>query len=261
LQVLVSLHDVTPAHLERLERAEALFTECGVGRVAYLLVPDYHGTHPIAGDDAFRQWCARARRYDIEWVLHGYYHLESTPASSHPRAWLARRTMTAGEGEFLALPADEQRNRLLRGLDASAALGFRPRAFVPPAWLANTSLHDALREAGLRYTEDHVRVFDVVTGTARTAPAISWATRTLVRRVGSRVVCPSLAWLTRNAPAIRIAVHPFDMDHPRTADQIRRTLERALRTRACGTFQTLFPAGDARTERERRTATDADRTG
>src|SRR5262249_18365303 len=145
------------------------------------------------------------------------------------RAWLARRTMTGGEGEFLGLSSADQRERLRLGLDATASLSIRPRAFVPPAWLSNSALHDALRESGLRYTEDHVRVFDLAEGTSCGAPAISGATRTLTRRLGSLVVCPALAAITRRKPAIRIAIHPFDMDHSATAAQIRRVLDAALR--------------------------------
>jgi predicted deacetylase len=240
LQVLVSLHDVTPAHRDRLDRAEALLSAVGVRRVAYLLVPDYHGSNSIARATDFHAWCARRRAYDVEWVLHGYFHAEAPAAGGGVRGWIARRTLTAGEGEFLALPAAEQSDRLRKGLEALAVLDIRPRAFVPPAWLSNDALHDALRDVELRYTEDHIRVFDVMTGASRAVPAISWSTRTPVRRIGSRLVCRALAHLTRRAPAIRIAIHPFDMDHAPTAAQIQRMLARVLRDREPVTYEALF---------------------
>ena len=40
--LLLSLHDVTPRHLVRLVRAEALFRELGVTHATYLVVPRYH---------------------------------------------------------------------------------------------------------------------------------------------------------------------------------------------------------------------------
>jgi len=243
LQTLVSLHDVTPAHLDRLERAEALLCDAGVTEVAYLLVPDFHRTHAIADDRSFKAWCRRPRSYSIEWVLHGYYHLEDdgTSASSRLSASIARRTMTAGEGEFLALSVREQRERLIRGREAfESIVGVAPRVFVAPAWLFNKTLPALLAELGFRYTEDHLTVMDVQGGISRRCPAVTWATRSTIRRVGSRVVCPIAYALARRLGALRIAIHPFDLDHPRTADQARRIIGDAVAHRVISGYDALF---------------------
>jgi hypothetical protein len=42
VKLLVSLHDVTPFHLPRLQRAEALCAALGVDKISFLLIPDYH---------------------------------------------------------------------------------------------------------------------------------------------------------------------------------------------------------------------------
>ena len=42
-KLLIALHDVTPVHRARLEKAERLLAELGVSHVTYLLVPDFHG--------------------------------------------------------------------------------------------------------------------------------------------------------------------------------------------------------------------------
>jgi hypothetical protein len=87
-----------------------------------------------------------------------------------------------------------------------------------------------------------VRVFDVDGQRSVVAPAISWATRTTIRRVGARVVCPVLVALSRQSPAIRIAIHPFDMDYPETATQIGRIVSALVRRRRCATYDMLFQA-------------------
>jgi len=247
LQVLVSLHDVTPAHQARLEQAEALLTGLGVSRVAYLLVPDYHGAHPIEHDRAFGGWCRRPRPFAVEWVLHGYYHSEGCPAAQAHRPLahrFARVLLTAGEGEYLALDAVRQRERLARGRDMmSAVVGVVPEAFVPPAWLSNAALAPALRDLGFRYTEDHWRVLDVRRGDRRQCPVITWATRSTIRRVGSRVACPISLQALRWREAIRVAIHPFDMDHPKTTEQIRRVLGSALERRRASSYDDLFTTG------------------
>ena len=72
-KLLIALHDVTPAHWVRLERAERFFESQGIDRIAYLLVPDFHGSCPAASSE-FVQWCNGTRPYEIQWLLHGYFH-------------------------------------------------------------------------------------------------------------------------------------------------------------------------------------------
>jgi len=60
---------------------------------------------------------------------------------------------------------------------------------------------------------------------------ITWATRTVTRRIGSRVVCPALATLWRTRPLIRVALHPHDFDYPATVANITQVLRALLRER------------------------------
>ena len=240
MQVLISLHDVTPAHRHRLERADLMFADLGVSRVSYFVVPNFHGMHPLRCDSSFADWCTRPRPFEVDWVLHGYYHLETGRPPASPTAAVKRALLTGGEGEFLSLTHTMQRERLLRGLATLKDLGMAPDAFVPPAWLSNRHLHLALREVGLTYTEDHWFVTDVTNGTRRLAPAIAWATRSMVHRVGSRLVCPLAARLTAALQAVRIAVHPHDLDHPATRAQIHDVVRGALRYRSCASYRALF---------------------
>lgn len=244
MHVLVSLHDVTPAHLPRLERAERVLRRAGVTTAAYLLVPDYHGGHPIAGNDEFQGWCLQSRSFEVEWVLHGYRHLDDAPADSRGLLTAARRRwLTAGEGEFLCLDEREQAARVSLGVAALHFLPRRPRAFVAPAWLYNDALPGVLRAADFGVTEDHRRVYDLVRGLAHACPAITWATRSRMRRIGSRVAAPLALRAFVHLPVVRIALHPFDMDHPATVASIERTLGDALDRRMPASYDVFV--GDA----------------
>jgi len=243
LQILVSLHDVTPAHLPRLDHAERVLAGAGVTRVAYLLVPDYHRRHPITNNAAFGAWCARPRPFEVDWVLHGHEHLEDAASArvpGDPVTWFKRTLLTGGEGEFLTLPAPDQRARVTWGVAATESIGIATTSFVAPAWLFNDALLPTLAATGFRYTEDHWRVIDVAAGRSRPCPVITWATRTRARRLASLVVCPLLLQRWRRVPAIRIAVHPHDFDHPRTVASITRVLEAALSVRQCAGHADLF---------------------
>lgn len=249
LQLLISLHDATPFHLPRLRRAESLFEEWGVEKIAYLFVPEYHGGYPSKESPEFIAWCRESRPFAVDWFLHGLRHLEepAAPSSTEQRthasgdAW-KRRLLTAGEGEFLGLAEAEQRRRLETGLASfRACLGSEPSGFIAPAWLFNARLLPLLKDLKLRYTEDHRRVYRADTGAFLDAPVITWATRTLIRKYGSLVVCPTLATLWARRPVVRVAVHPFDFDHPETVRSIARVLKKLLRGRSQAFTRDLQP--------------------
>jgi len=232
-RLLVSLHDVTPVHRPRLDRAEQLFARLGVPHVTYLFVPCFHGTGDASRDAGFVRWCHEPRPYGVRWGLHGLRHFDDSPrrAAGWRRA-IARHAMTGGEGEFLALDDGEARTRLQAGRESfQRVFGAQPESFVPPAWLSSPTLGALLAEQGIRYTEDHWRIHDVIAGRTIDAPAITWATRSAWRRVGSRVVCPLLARRWRAHDIVRVAVHPHDLDHPATVRSIEAVLAGLRRDR------------------------------
>jgi predicted deacetylase len=271
LKLLVSLHDVTPVHAARLARAEALLQSLAIEEVAYLFVPRFHGV-PSEEDASFLRWCRAPRAFRIHWMLHGYLHQEShplqphvpqpppaphtpqtphgprtpgasTPGASTPGAWWKRRLLTAGEGEFLALRGDQLHDRLARGRDVfRRCLDADPDSFVPPAWLAHPDLQPALRDLGFDYTEDHHRIYQLQHARSQRAPVITWATRTLTRRVGSRLVCPLMSAMWRSQPVLRVALHPHDFDYPETSNNIARVLRGLIRDRDAVPYSRMFSA-------------------
>ena len=152
MKLLISLHDVAPYHLARLIRADALLQECGAAKASYLLIPDYHGTGRSDLDSEFLAWCQAPRTFDVNWLLHGYYHIApKRPDQISPtlRRRVAERFQTNGEAEFLRLTSQAQRERIENGCDVFVrCFGQRPRGFVAPAWLFNDHLVAVLRGAG-----------------------------------------------------------------------------------------------------------------
>jgi len=236
------LHDATPFHLDRIRKAEELFRELGLDKVTYLLVPEYHGGYLSSASPEFLAWCRAPRPFQVQWHLHGYHHLEQVAqlenggtserrdASTGDK--FKRKYLTAGEGEFLALGPAAMRAKLEAGRDVfRACLGTDPEGFVAPAWLFNSGLRPALKEQGIRFTEDHRRLYRTDEGGSLPSPVITWATRTWLRKYGSLAVCPALARIWSSVPVLRVAMHPFDFDHGLTAASIRGVLRRLLKIR------------------------------
>ena len=221
--VLVTIHDVAPPLMPRIERLWALCAARNV-KPGLLVVPDWHGGASIENDAACVAWI-RARADDgAEIFLHGERHDEV----GSPRGWrdeLRALGRTNKEGEFLTLGYDAARARIDRGLARLRALGLSPIGFVPPAWLALPDTHRAVRDAGLAVSEDDATSYAFKAARTIESPVVRWSSRGAFRAYGS-LAQAQLRWtLQRGASVIRIALHPADLDHPATAASVERTLD------------------------------------
>jgi predicted deacetylase len=69
--LLIAIHDLTPAHAQHLESVFAL-EQHGVPRYALLVVPDWHGCWPLEADEAFEAQLRERRRSGAE-LFHASY--------------------------------------------------------------------------------------------------------------------------------------------------------------------------------------------
>jgi hypothetical protein len=172
-----------------------------------LVVPDWQGAWPLERHPGFVRWLRERAAGGGEIVLHGERH---------------------SRGEFQALDRTAARERIDRGLGSLRALGLEPAGFVPPAWLAREDGHGAVRDAGLGFSEDErsIRLFPA--GRRVASPAVRWSARTPVRAWGSVAVARGRWLVQRRARYPRLAFHPQDYAHPRTARDLPTTLDRWL---------------------------------
>ena len=99
-RVLVAVHDVTPAHADRLERIFGLLAEAGVRRYALLVVPQWHGEWVLTAHPDFTARLRERAAAGLEVFLHGLRHDEhGTRRAWHQHVRAFGRT--DGEGEFL----------------------------------------------------------------------------------------------------------------------------------------------------------------
>jgi predicted deacetylase len=226
VSLLVSIHDVTPALADGVERLWALCAGRGL-RPALLVVPDWHGRWPLERHPDFVGWLRARAAEGAEIVLHGERHDEDglpRGLGDALRAW----GRTAAEGEFLTLNASAAHDRIARGRARLAALGLEPVGFVPPAWLARPAGHAAAGKNGLAFSEDDRAVLLFPSGRRVPAPVVRWSARGAVRAWGSVAVARARWTLQGRAPLARIALHPQDLGHPATAAAIAPTLDRWL---------------------------------
>ena len=102
--------------------------------------------------------------------------------------------------------------------------GLRALRIRGAAWLFNSKLPGLLDEMGFQCTEDRHRIFELHEGRSVRSPVITWATRTTLLKYGSIAMAPMLGQLWKTAEVLRVAIHPFDLDHDQTVSSIRRLL-------------------------------------
>lgn len=220
--VLVSIHDVTPAHQTQVLELWELCRTNGF-TAALLVVPYWHGNWPLSEHAEFAAWLRQCSTDGAEIVLHGLRHDEvgtSRTVSDHMRAF----GRTDREGEFLALSLESARARIEEGLSMLRSQGLEPGGFIPPAWLAREGTHEAVREAGLQFSEDAGGVRLHTRNVRIAAPAIRWSGRTRVRAAASgwvnqlrRHYCAAF----QRQRIVRLALHPQDLLNPVTAASVR----------------------------------------
>lgn len=244
-RLVVSIHDVAPPFEREIDRlADQLTAILGGPHFAMLVVPNHWNRAPLADDRAFarrlREWAGAG----VEMFLHGWFHRDD---SSHPGrvAAFKARHMTAGEGEFLGLPAEQAEQRMRAGRDVvEQAIGGPVAGFVAPAWLYGAGAHAALRRCGFTVAEDHWRVWNPASGdTLSRSPVITWASRSSMRTASSLAVAGVARLAGDIVPTIRVAVHPGDVTKPALVRSIGDTVRRLARARRVVRYADLAIAG------------------
>jgi hypothetical protein len=227
----VSVHDVAPATWSACRTLLAAIAEVDAALpVTLLAVPDYHGLG--YGVPAwYRAWLAARTARGDEIALHGYTHRDDAPAGNTLTDRVRRRFYTAGEGEFAAVSRATAMEKIAAGNAWCAEQGVRPRGFVAPAWLMSRGTWEALPAFDFTYTTTLSRFHLLRERRAVDALSLVYSTRSGWRRWTSRRWNALLARALRDAPLLRLGLHPADAAHPEVMEHIQRVLDRARRGR------------------------------
>jgi hypothetical protein len=71
------------------------------------------------------------------------------------------------------------------------------------------------------------------------SPVVRWSARSVLRAYGSVAVAAARWRAQRAAPHVRIALHPGDLSHPRTARSVERALDQWLSDRPAVSYASL----------------------
>lgn len=226
------LHDIAPITWPDYRAFVEEVDSMGKIPMTWLVVPDFHHrSNTFKDTDMLRLLHQRRERGD-ELALHGFYHCDDAPAPRTPRDYFMRRLYTY-EGEFYPLSYADALERLQRGVELFRAQDWPLEGFVAPAWLLGEGARQALKTQGFTYTSDPGQLYFLPDYTPIKAPSLVWSARSRWRRGMSWVVNERARRRHRQAPLIRLGLHPVDMRHAISRrywlTTIRRLLEEGYR--------------------------------
>jgi len=217
----VSIHDVSPAFAREIEDALGACEDAGA-RPALLVVPNFHGQWPLDRHADFVERLCELQAAGHEIFLHGFFH-EARGAVRSLRSLFAQRVASAGEAEFADVDRVEGEKRLDEGFALLESLGLHARGFVAPAWQMAPWVLAALAARGVRYAEDHFRVYDPVAKRSRASLVLNFASRTPARLASSALFVRA-AHPVRGVLPTRVAIHPGDMNSAILRSEVQRVL-------------------------------------
>jgi predicted deacetylase len=225
--LLLVLHDVAPQTWADYQPFVEAVDTLGNVPMTWLVVPDFHKHNDLQAHPGFRRLLTERLDKGDELVLHGYFHCDDGPMANTPREWFMRRIYTH-EGEFYSLSREVALARLRAGIEMFERCQWPLQGFVAPAWLMSEGTRQALRQLPLAYTSDSQHLYRLPDFTPVDAPGLVWSARSAWRRGLSKLVSDQLEQRWRQAPVIRLGVHPVDMRHEFSRTYWLQTLKRLL---------------------------------
>lgn len=216
-QLLLSIHDVMPDTLGRVEHIVSELAKRGLGTVTLLVVPGSGWT-----PDSLRQ-LRKLAESGAEFAGHGWRHVVDDIRGLRHRAHSL--LISRNVAEHLALSRSQIRSLIARCFEWFAANDLpQPALYVPPAWAMGPIGKDDLNRLPFSQYETLAGIYSSASRTFRHMPMTGFEADTAFRALSCR------AWNFINLRAagtsrpIRVAIHPRDLELLLATD-LRRFLD------------------------------------
>lgn len=216
---VVSIHDVMPETLSRVEDLLGLLGVHGLGTVDLLVVPGRAWSSVQI--DRLRAWQGAGHRL----AGHGWRH-----KVDRIRGWKHRlhsRLVSRDVAEHLALDADGIAALIGR---CHAWFGAHDLVvsdlYVPPAWAMGAMPRARLKDLPFRRYEVFGGIVDAATERFHPSPMMGFEADTWGRVWPVRLFnAVNRAWAAAGAAPLRVGIHPYDLEY-RLAGDLRRVIAR-----------------------------------
>ena len=143
---LISLSIVSPAFEDKIVQTMDRLDEIGIDSFTLLVTPlfEMKGSNNFEKHDVFSKYLISMGQ---ELSLYGFSHL----------------TKSGDSAEFKGLNVEQIKSKLQRGVSSfRSAFGFHPTGFVPPQWIAPSSIQKAMDSMKFKYyvVDNQIHSFD-----------------------------------------------------------------------------------------------------
>ncbi len=211
-RLLVSVHDVAASTLEASRHWVRELDSRGVPATLLVVAGPWNGTGLAASGREVGAFLRKRVRCGDEVALHGWTHRADIRGS--PLRQVSGAVIARGAAEFWGLDGSEAHRRLSRSRQVVEQLGVPVAGFTPPGWVAANSTFRAARTLGFRYVATSRGITLLPEGRRLDIPGLCQRPGSMWAGVGIQVVRQVTRYRIRSAQAVRIGVHPHDLDHP-----------------------------------------------
>ena len=203
LDALVSIHDVTPETLDRVDAIIARLPGPCRENLVLLVCPgfDWHASDI----DVLKRWQSEGYLLAGHGWSHEAHHIRGVYHTLHSLL------ISRNAAEHLSLTAEEIVELMGRNHDWFAARGLAPPDYyVPPAWALGPVTPGQLASLPFRYIEVTSGLMDVQLRAHKLLPLQGFEADTRLRAVSLHVNNALNAAVARILAPLRIAIHPYD---------------------------------------------------
>lgn len=234
MRYLASVHDVMPETLDRVDRILAELDQHGWPPATLLVVPGRDWT-----DDSLARLHGYADR-GHELAGHGWTHSVPRIRNLRHRVHSVLISRRAAEHYSLdALGVETLMRRCRQWFDVQGLPA--PSLYVPPAWALGPGSASRLSGVGFRYLETLSGIYDFKTGRVARLPVLGYEADTRLRASLLRWSNTSALRLGRARGAVRLAIHPSDLQL-KLADDLLAVIRQSPATAEISELKALHAA-------------------
>jgi predicted deacetylase len=232
--MIISLNDFTPKyHDQMLEIVEEL-QKRDISPLSILIVPNQDEKYDIRNDPALQNILTRLKDSGCEVVLHGYNHT-STAGNYRTFTSLIKGIIYGiNEVEFESLNYEESKQKIIQ---AKKMFEDNIKGFVAPGWSLNEQSLKAIIDSGFLYTTTRNKIINLKNGKNINARVLEFSGKPQWADYASRAINYFLLnFQLKNAPLIRIPIHPHDLKGSRPFNQAINIIENLKDSRKMITY-------------------------
>ena len=204
MKALISIHDVMPETLDRVQGILDIMPPACLNHLVLLVVPGKAWSQKQVAQ--LQAWQERG----MELAGHGWQHEAQDIRGVYHR--LHSLLLSRRAAEHLSLSAEQVAALIQRNHDWFRAQGLQePNLYVPPAWALGRIPRDALNTLPFRYYESTRGYYDVQTQRSVTLPLCGFEADTQLRALSLRLWNRGQRLLASSGRPLRISLHPDDL--------------------------------------------------